>query len=236
MSRLCRRAGRRGALNADEPGVDRVAAALEIESFETPTGWKYFGNLLDAGRITLCGEESAGTGSNHVREKDGLWAILLWLNILAVTGLRADEIVRDHWRTFGRDYYARHDYEEVEIQAAQAVMEGLRTKLSRLKGQRLGTLTVLWADEFSYVDPLDGSRSDQQGIRVVFAEDARAVFRVSGTGTSGATIRVYLERYESNSERLNEPTSDMLAEVVAAARSVSDIVALTGRSEPSVVT
>jgi phosphoglucomutase len=145
-------------------------------------------------------------------------------------------IVRHHWRTFGRDYYARHDYEEVEIQAAQAVMEGLRTKLSGLKGQRLGNLTVLWADEFSYVDPIDGSRSDQQGIRIVFAEDARAVFRVSGTGTSGATIRVYLERYQADSERLDEATSGMLAEVVAAARSVSDIAALTGRSEPSVVT
>ena len=216
--------------------VDRVAAALGIESFETPTGWKYFGSLLDAGRITLCGEESAGTGSNHVREKDGVWAVLLWLNILAVTGSRADAIVRDHWRTFGRDYYARHDYEEVSTEAAQAVFDGLRRKLSGLKGQRLGALTVLWADEFSYIDPVDGSRSDQQGIRIVFAEDARAVFRLSGTGTSGATIRVYLERYEAHLERLDEPVSEILAEVVAAAQSVSDIAALTGRSEPSVIT
>ncbi|MBM0207209.1 alpha-D-glucose phosphate-specific phosphoglucomutase [Micromonospora sp. STR1s_5] len=216
--------------------VDRVAAALGIESFETPTGWKYFGSLLDAGRITLCGEESAGTGSDHVREKDGLWAVLLWLNILAATGSRADQIVRDHWRTFGRDYYARHDYEEIETEAAQAVFDGLRRKLSGLKGQRFGEVTVLWADEFSYVDPVDGSRTDQQGIRIVFAEDARAVFRLSGTGTSGATIRVYLERYEADLDRLNEPTSEILAEVVAAAQSVSDIAALTERSEPSVVT
>ena len=216
--------------------VDRVAAALGIANFETPTGWKYFGNLLDAGLITLCGEESAGTGSNHVREKDGLWAVLLWLNILAVTGSRADEIVRAHWLSFGRDYYARHDYEEVETQAANAVMDGLRAKLAGLQGQHVGGLTVQWADEFRYVDPVDGSVSERQGIRIVFAEDARAVFRLSGTGTAGATIRIYLERYEANSARLGMSTREALSEVVAAARAVSNIVALTGRSEPNVVT
>jgi phosphoglucomutase len=216
--------------------ADRVAASLGIAAYETPTGWKFFGNLLDAGLITLCGEESAGTGSNHVREKDGLWAVLCWLNILASTKLPADEIVRRHWREFGRDYYTRHDYEEVEQKAAEAVMDGLRTKLAGLKGQRFGGLTVAWADEFRYVDPVDGSVSENQGIRIGFAEDARIVFRLSGTGTSGATIRVYIERYEADPARLDLPTQEMLVDVVAAARSISDIEALTGRSEPSVVT
>ena len=216
--------------------VDRVAAALGIEAFETPTGWKFFGNLLDADRITLCGEESAGTGSNHVREKDGLWAVLLWLNILAATGKRADDLVREHWRTYGRDYYARHDYEEVDSAAADALMQALREKLPSLPGTRFGDLTVAAADEFRYVDPVDGSVSDRQGIRITFAQDARIVFRLSGTGTAGATLRVYLERYESAPDRLSLDTAEVLAQVVAAAGAIAEIEARTGRAEPSVVT
>ncbi|WP_336489515.1 alpha-D-glucose phosphate-specific phosphoglucomutase [Methylobacterium nigriterrae] len=214
--------------------VDRVAAALGIRAYETPTGWKFFGNLLDAGLITLCGEESAGTGSNHVREKDGLWAVLLWLNILAATGRPAQDLVRDHWARFGRDYYARHDYEEVETEAANAVMEGLRSRLGCLPGQRVAGLTVAAADEFRYVDPVDGSVTERQGIRILFAEDARVVYRLSGTGTAGATLRVYIERYSA--DRLDAAVEEMLAPVVEAARALGAVAALTGREEPSVVT
>ncbi|KNY19331.1 alpha-D-glucose phosphate-specific phosphoglucomutase [Methylobacterium sp. ARG-1] len=216
--------------------ADRVAAALGIQAYETPTGWKFFGNLLDAGLITLCGEESAGTGSNHVREKDGLWAVLLWLNILAATGERADALVRAHWRTHGRDYYARHDYEEVESDAANGLMEALREKLAGLPGTRIGDLTVSTADEFAYRDPVDGSLTERQGIRISFAEDARVVFRLSGTGTAGATLRVYLERYEADPASLDLPVAEVLAPVVAAARALAEIEPRTGRAEPSVVT
>ncbi|AWN52369.1 alpha-D-glucose phosphate-specific phosphoglucomutase [Methylobacterium sp. 17Sr1-1] len=214
--------------------ADRVAARLGVPAFETPTGWKFFGNLLDAGRITLCGEESAGTGSNHVREKDGLWAVLLWLNLLAATGKRADQVVRDHWATYGRDYYARHDYEEVESAAAEGLMSALRGKLAGLPGQRIGELTVEAADDFAYTDPVDGSVTARQGVRILFREDARVVFRLSGTGTVGATLRVYLERFSK--DRLDAPTAEMLAPVVAAAEAVAGIVQHTGRTEPSVVT
>ncbi|MDP4024025.1 alpha-D-glucose phosphate-specific phosphoglucomutase [Methylobacterium sp. NEAU 140] len=216
--------------------ADRVAAALDIRAFETPTGWKFFGNLLDAGLITLCGEESAGTGSNHVREKDGLWAVLLWLNVLAATGERADALVRAHWRTYGRDYYARHDYEEVDADAAAGLMDALREKLPGLPGTRVGDLTVSAADEFAYRDPVDGSLTERQGIRIGFAEDARVVFRLSGTGTAGATLRVYLERYEAAPDRLERPVAEVLAPVVAAARALGEIAPRTGRAEPSVVT
>ena len=216
--------------------ADRVAAALGIEAFETPTGWKFFGNLLDAGRITLCGEESAGTGSNHVREKDGLWAVLLWLNILAATGKPAQDLVRAHWAEFGRDYYTRHDYEEVDAEAAGRLMQGLREKLAALPGTTVGGLTVAAADDFRYVDPVDGSVTEAQGVRVTFAEDARIVYRLSGTGTAGATLRVYIERYESDPARLELPVADVLAPVVAVARELADIEGITGRAEPSVVT
>ncbi|KQT73725.1 phosphoglucomutase [Methylobacterium sp. Leaf465] len=216
--------------------LDRVAASLGIAAYETPTGWKFFGNLLDAGLITLCGEESAGTGSNHVREKDGLWAVLIWLNILAVTGKPADAVVRDHWATFGRDYYTRHDYEEIDSEAAKGLMEGLRAKLASLPGQTLGSLTVAAADDFRYVDPVDGSVTEQQGVRVTFAEDARVVYRLSGTGTAGATLRVYIERYEAAPDRLELPVAEVLAPVVAVANALADIAALTGRAAPSVVT
>ncbi|WP_262272374.1 alpha-D-glucose phosphate-specific phosphoglucomutase [Microvirga yunnanensis] len=216
--------------------ADRVAAKLGINCFETPTGWKFFANLLDAGLITLCGEESAGTGSNHIREKDGLWAVLLWLNILAVTKKPADQIVREHWATFGRDYYTRHDYEELETAPANALMDALRAKLSTLPGQRFGGLTVQSADDFAYTDPVDRSVTPKQGIRILFAEDARAVFRLSGTGTSGATLRVYLERFEPNAERHDLATAEVLAPVVQAANEIAEIASRTGRREPSVVT
>ena len=216
--------------------ADRVAAALNIPAFETPTGWKFFGNLLDAGLVTLCGEESAGTGSNHVREKDGLWAVLLWLNILAATGERADALVRAHWRTYGRDYYARHDYEAVDADAADGLMGALREKLAGLPGTRVGALTVSTADAFAYRDPVDGSLTERQGIRVGFAEDARVVFRLSGTGTAGATLRVYLERYESAPGRLDLAVAEVLAPVAAAALALGEIAHRTGRAEPSVVT
>lgn len=213
--------------------VDRVAKARGMPCYETPTGWKFFANLLDAGRITLCGEESAGTGSDHVREKDGLWAVLLWLDIIAATGQRADAIVRAHWAEYGRDYYARHDYEEVDATAAQGLMQALRGGLGSLVGQRFAGLTVSACDDFAYTDPVDGSVSAQQGVRVHFAEDARAVFRLSGTGTVGATLRVYLERFD---RRHDLPVADVLAPVIAAAREIAGIEQYTGRAEPSVIT
>jgi phosphoglucomutase len=216
--------------------ADRVAAKLGINCFETPTGWKFFANLLDAGLITLCGEESAGTGSSHIREKDGLWAVLLWLNILAVTRKPADQIVREHWATFGRDYYTRHDYEELETAPANELMDSLRAKLPTLPGQRFGGLTVQSCDDFAYTDPVDKSVTPKQGIRILFAGDARAVFRLSGTGTSGATLRVYLERFEPNADRHDLPTAEALAPVVQAANDIAEIAARTGRNEPSVVT
>ncbi len=216
--------------------ADRVARARGIGFYETPTGWKFFGSLLDDGRITLCGEESAGTGSNHVREKDGLWAVLLWLNILAATGQRADDLVRAHWREFGRDYYARHDYEEVDTDDADALMTALRASLADLPGRRVEGLTIASADEFRYVDPVDGSVAERQGIRINFEEDARIVFRLSGTGTAGATLRVYLEQYESAQDRHDLDVRQVLAPVAAAARAIADIEAKTRRAEPSVVT
>ena len=216
--------------------ADRVAAKLGIGCYETPTGWKFFANLLDAGLITLCGEESAGTGSNHIREKDGLWAVLLWLNILAVTKKPADRIVRDHWAAFGRDYYARHDYEEIETEGANALMAHLRSRLAALPGERLGGLTVEACDDFSYTDPVDSSVTPKQGVRVLFAEDARAVFRLSGTGTAGATLRVYLERFEPDPARHGLPTAEVLGPVADAANALADIARFTGRAAPSVIT
>jgi len=214
--------------------ADRVAAKLGIPAFETPTGWKFFGNLLDAGMATICGEESAGTGSDHVREKDGLWAVLLWLNILAATGKSVDRIARDHWATYGRNYYARHDYEGVESERADALMAELRAGLGDLPGRRFGDLTVEAADDFAYQDPTDGSVSRNQGVRVLFAGGSRVVFRLSGTGTSGATLRVYLERYEA--EAVDGETNLMLGGITAAADAIAGIVRHTGRTEPDVVT
>ncbi|MGH2342646.1 alpha-D-glucose phosphate-specific phosphoglucomutase [Segnochrobactraceae bacterium EtOH-i3] len=216
--------------------ADRVAEKLGIKLYETPTGWKFFGNLLDAGLVTICGEESAGTGSNHVREKDGLWAVLLWLNILAVRRQSVREIVIAHWKTYGRNYYSRHDYEEVDSAGANAMMDGLRARLGALKGSVHGGLTIADADDFSYLDPVDGSVSSKQGIRLLFADGARIVFRLSGTGTAGATIRIYIERFEADEDLQAIDTQKALADLIALSRSLSGIEGFTGRSEPDVIT
>jgi len=216
--------------------ADRVAEAMGIPLFETPTGWKFFGNLLDADMATICGEESAGTGSNHVREKDGLWAVLLWLNILAARGESMAAIAEDHWARFGRNYYARHDYEGVDSGAAERLISELRTSLPDLPGTGIGSLTIVSADDFAYVDPVDGSESAQQGIRILFEGGSRIVFRLSGTGTSGATIRVYIERYEPADGDLGQATGEALADLIVAANAIAGIVRHTGRSEPDVIT
>lgn len=216
--------------------ADRVAAGLGVECFETPTGWKFFGNLLDAGRVTICGEESAGTGSDHVREKDGLWAVLLWLNILAVRKQSVAEIVTDHWQTFGRNYYSRFDFEAVASDKANAMIDALRGKLAGLPGQSFAGQTVRFADEFSYHDPVDGSLSENQGLRLGFEGDGRAVFRLSGTGTEGATIRLYLERGTEKGGDIGMTTQDALSGVLAAALEISDMQAFIGRTTPDVTT
>ncbi|MEN9314428.1 MAG: phosphoglucomutase [Pseudomonadota bacterium] len=216
--------------------ADRVAQALGVPCFETPTGWKFFGNLLDTGRATLCGEESYGTSSDHVREKDGLWAILFWLNVLAVTGESVEALVRAHWRRFGRNFYSRHDYEGIDARAADALMSGLRARLPSLAGQVLDGRRVALADDFAYTDPVDGSRSERQGIRLIFEDGARIVFRLSGTGTEGATLRVYLERHEPDPALHDRPAQAVLAPLITLAERIARIVALTGRAEPSVVT
>ena len=216
--------------------ADRVAEKLGVPCFETPTGWKFFGNLLDAGMATLCGEESAGTGSDHVREKDGLWAVLLWLNVLAAREQSVDEIVREHWASFGRNYYARFDYEEVDAAAANALMAELRDQLEHLLGRQAGGHTVAYADDFAYVDPVDGSTAEKQGVRILFDDGSRVVFRLSGTGTAGATLRVYLERFEADPSRQDEEVRSALAGVIQAAEELAGIRRHTGRSEPDVVT
>lgn len=216
--------------------ADRVAEALGLPCYETPTGWKFFGNLLDAGMATICGEESAGTGSDHVREKDGLWAVLLWLNILAMRKISVDQLAREHWGKFGRNYYARHDYEALPAENADALMAELSQNLAALPGKAFGSLTVSTADNFSYLDPVDGSASKNQGVRVLFEGGSRVVFRLSGTGTEGATLRVYLERYEPAGGDLDRETPDMLAGLISAADGIAGIVRHTGRTAPDVVT
>ncbi|QFY61358.1 alpha-D-glucose phosphate-specific phosphoglucomutase [Rhizobium grahamii] len=216
--------------------ADRVAERRGIGMYETPTGWKFFGNLLDAGMATICGEESAGTGSNHVREKDGLWAVLLWLNILAVRGESVQDIVTQHWQTYGRNYYSRHDYEGVDTDAANGLVANLRNQLASLPGKNFGPLKVEKADDFAYHDPVDKSVSEHQGIRILFEGGSRVVFRLSGTGTSGATLRVYVERFEPDSTRHNIETQEALADIIAAAETIADIRSRTGRDAPSVIT
>ncbi|AYG60455.1 alpha-D-glucose phosphate-specific phosphoglucomutase [Rhizobium jaguaris] len=216
--------------------ADRVAEKRGIGIYETPTGWKFFGNLLDAGMATICGEESSGTGSNHVREKDGLWAVLLWLNILAVRGESVIDIVTQHWATYGRNYYSRHDYEGVDTDAANGLISALREKLPTLPGTKFGDLTVSAADDFAYHDPVDKSVSQHQGIRILFEGGSRVVFRLSGTGTTGATLRVYIERYEPDPTRHNIETQEALADLIAAAQSLADIEGRTGRDAPTVIT
>jgi phosphoglucomutase len=216
--------------------ADRVAARLGIECYETPTGWKFFGNLLDAGKATLCGEESFGTGSNHVREKDGLWAVLFWLNILAVQQQPVEQIVREHWQTYGRNYYSRHDYEGVESDRAHSLVDHLNAQLPTLKGESFGGYTVDYADDFSYTDPVDGSVSKNQGIRIGFTDGSRVVFRLSGTGTQGATLRVYLESYEPNIAKHNQDAQVALKELIAIAEEVAQIQHFTGMDKPTVIT
>jgi len=216
--------------------VDRVAASLGIAAYETPTGWKFFGNLLDAGRVTLCGEESFGTGSDHVREKDGVWAVLLWLNILAVRKESVADILAAHWAKFGRNYYSRHDFEAIETAKADAMMAALRSTLANLPGTELEGMTITAADDFAYTDPVDGSVSLQQGVRILFGDGSRIVLRLSGTGTEGATLRVYLERYTPGPDDLDHDPQDALAPVIRAAHAIARITGFTGRTAPDVIT
>ena len=216
--------------------ADRVAEKLGIGMYETPTGWKFFGNLLDAGKVTVCGEESFGTGSDHVREKDGLWAVLFWLNIIAARKESVKDIITAHWREFGRNYYSRHDYEEVASDIANTLMDDLRGELGSLPGKSFGDLTVEAADDFAYHDPIDGSVSTKQGVRILFKGGSRVVLRLSGTGTSGATLRVYVERYEADPARHGMETQEALADLIAAAEAIAGIRARTGREAPSVIT
>lgn len=216
--------------------VDRVAANLDIEFFETPTGWKFFGNLMDAGRITLCGEESFGTGSSHIREKDGLWAVLFWLNLIAVRAQPARSIVRDHWERFGRDFFSRHDYEGIDSDQANALMQALTSRLDSLPGQTFGDLVVASADDFSYRDPVDDSESYNQGVRIVFENDARIVVRLSGTGTSGATLRVYYDQHERDPAYFSVYAQRYLEPLFAASEAILNIQHFTGRDAPDVIT
>lgn len=216
--------------------ADRVAESLGIASYETPTGWKFFGNLLDAGRATICGEESFGTGSDHVREKDGLWAVLLWLNILAVRKQTVAEILREHWGRFGRNYYSRHDFEAIASDKADAMMGALRGALAGLKGKVVEGMTIAGADDFAYTDPVDASVSTRQGVRVMFTDGSRFVLRLSGTGTEGATLRMYLERYAAGPEGLDLDPQVALAPVIRAAHGIARIAEFTGRRDPDVVT
>ena len=216
--------------------ADRVAAKLGVPAHETPTGWKFFGNLLDAGLATLCGEESFGTGSNHIREKDGVWAVLFWLNILARRRMSVIDLVRGHWATYGRNYYTRHDYDEIDHGAAEGLMTSLREATKSLPGKSFGALKVEAADDFAYHDPVDGSDSAHQGVRVMFEGGSRIVYRLSGTGTVGATLRVYIEHYEPPSGKLDQETQAALTSLIALSRELGEIEKRTGRKAPDVVT
>jgi phosphoglucomutase len=215
---------------------DRVAEKLNIECHETPTGWKFFGNLLDADRATLCGEESFGTGSNHIREKDGLWAVLYWLNILAVRKQSVAEIVNEHWQEYGRNYYTRHDYEAIPSDIAKKLMSDVENKMPELVGQTLADKVVSYADNFSYTDPVDNSISSNQGLRIGFEDGSRIIFRLSGTGTEGATLRVYIESYESDPALLEQETQQALSKFITVADQLAGIATRTGRTEPTVIT
>jgi phosphoglucomutase len=216
--------------------ADRVAQALNIPCFETPTGWKFFGNLMDAGKVTLCGEESFGTGSDHVREKDGLWAVLFWLNIVAVRKQSVEAIVREHWAKYGRNVYSRHDYEGLPTESANGLMTHLHDSFAELQGKKLGNYEVLFCDDFSYTDPVDGSVSTGQGVRIGFADGSRIVFRLSGTGTEGATLRIYLEAYEPDVAQHHLDAQAALAELIEIAGEVSQLRTRTGREQPTVIT
>ena len=216
--------------------ADRVAKALNLPCFETPTGWKFFGNLLDENKITLCGEESFGSGSNHIREKDGLWAVLFWLNLIAKKRQSVEDIVHEHWQQFGRDIYSRHDYEAIDNDIANEIFSHLRELLPTLSGKVFGDYAVSYADEFCYQDPVDKSISEQQGIRIGFENGSRIIFRMSGTGTVGATLRVYLEKFAKDvSEHAQDP-QQALAELIDLAEQFSEIKQWTERTEPTVIT
>lgn len=212
--------------------ADLVAAKLGVPCFETPTGWKFFGNLLDAGMATVCGEESFGTGSNHVREKDGLWAVLMWLNILAQRREPVAAIVHSHWHEFGRNFYTRHDYEEVELDAANRLQGALRDKMPGLRGHH----GIRHTDDFAYDDPVDGSRTTRQGIRLLFEDGSRIIYRLSGTGTAGATLRVYIEKFQPDSSQHDVETQLALADLIGLSRSIAEIEKYTGRKQPTVIT
>ena len=216
--------------------VDQVAKALQIPCFETPTGWKFFGNLMDANKITLCGEESFGTGSSHVREKDGLWAVLFWLNILAVRKRSVEDIVYEHWQKYGRNFYTRHDYEGVDKERAEDMMQNLRNRLHTLHDRVVGSLRISYSDDFSYTDPIDGSKSSRQGIRIQFNDSSRIIYRLSGTGTEGATLRVYIERFEDNPAGHRIETQAALNDLIAFANSIAEIQKFTSRNKPTVIT
>jgi phosphoglucomutase len=216
--------------------VDRVAKKLNLPCYETPTGWKFFGNLMDADKVTLCGEESFGTGSSHVREKDGLWAVLCWLNILAVKKQSVEQIVKAHWAEYGRNVYSRHDYENVPTEAANAVMAHLREQFNGLPGKAFGRYEVDVCDDFSYTDPVDGSLSTKQGLRILFEDGSRIVFRLSGTGTEGATIRIYLEAYEPDIAKHHLDAQEALAEMIGIALEISQLKVISGRDSPTVIT
>ena len=216
--------------------ADRVAAKLGIPCYETPTGWKFFGNLLDANQATICGEESFGTSSNHIREKDGLWAVLFWLNILAVKQQSVEELMQDHWKTYGRNYYSRYDYEGVESDRANTLMANVHAQLPTLKGRKFGDREVEYSDDFSYTDPIDGSVSNNQGVRIGFTDGSRIVFRLSGTGTQGATLRVYLEQYEADLNKQHLDPQEVLADLIAIADQVAQIRTFTGMEKPTVIT
>ena len=216
--------------------VDKVAESLGIDCFETPTGWKYFGNLLDDNRITLCGEESFGSGSDHIREKDGIWAVLFWLNLIAIKQQSVEQITRNHWATFGRHYYTRHDYEAIDSQKAEKLMDNLRSLAPHLEGKKYGSHVVKLADDFSYNDPVDHSITEQQGIRIIFTDESRIIYRLSGTGTEGATLRVYIEKYEKNPENHNIDTQEMLSDLINIAGEIADIHALCQKNKPDVIT
>ena len=216
--------------------ADRVAEKMGLDCYETPTGWKFFGNLLDAQKATLCGEESFGTGSNHVREKDGLWAVLFWLNILAVRQESVEDIVKEHWKTYGRNYYSRHDYEGIENEKANNLMENLCSLLPSLPGKQYGQYEVKYADDFSYTDPIDGSVSQKQGVRIGFSDGSRIVFRLSGTGTQGATLRLYVESYEPDATKQDQDTQAALSPLISLADEIAQIKNITGREKPTVIT
>jgi phosphoglucomutase len=216
--------------------VDKVAEVLGIDCYETPTGWKYFGNLLDDRRITLCGEESFGGGSDHIREKDGIWAVLFWLNLVAIKHQSVEEITRAHWRRFGRHYYSRHDYEGLDSEVANQLMNALRTRTETLKGQAYAGHMVRDCDDFSYTDPVDHSITEHQGIRVLFEDESRIVFRLSGTGTEGATLRVYLERFEADPALHDLDTQEALTDMISIARELAELKTRCGREEPDIIT